>query len=69
MSPDDRKSWKYYPAFRVDHGYSEAEFLLFVYLSSKDNIIGTLTLNLKETPFNTFANRADQDQAALTRSA
>ena len=26
---------------------------------------GTLTLYLIETPFNTFANRADLDQAAL----
>ena len=26
---------------------------------------GTLTLYLIETPFNTFANRADPDQAAL----
>ena len=28
-----------------------------------------LTLYLIETPFNTFANRADTDQAALTRAA
>ena len=28
-----------------------------------------LTLYLKETPFNTFANRADPDQAALVRAA
>ena len=28
----------------------------------------TLTLYLKETPFNTFANREDPDQAALVRA-
>ena len=28
-----------------------------------------LTLNLMETRFNAFANRADQDQAALVRAA
>ena len=28
-----------------------------------------LTLYLKETPFNTYANRADPDQAALVRAA
>ena len=28
-----------------------------------------LTLYLIETPFNTFANRADPDQAALIRAA
>ena len=28
-----------------------------------------LTLYLKETPFNAFANRADPDQAALVRAA
>ena len=30
---------------------------------------GCLTLYFIETPFNTFANRADPDQAALTRAA
>ena len=29
----------------------------------------SLNLPLIETPFNTFANRADQDQAALERDA
>ena len=29
----------------------------------------TLTFYLIETPFNTFANRADPDQAALVRAA
>ena len=29
----------------------------------------TLTLDLIETSFNTFANRADPDQAALVRAA
>ena len=29
----------------------------------------SLTLYLIETPFNTFANRADPDQAALLRAA
>ena len=31
--------------------------------------IGTLTLYLIYMPFNTFANRVDPDQAALTRAA
>ena len=32
-------------------------------------MIVCLTLNLIETPINTFANRADPDQAVLTRAA
>ena len=31
-------------------------------------VIGTLTVYLIETPFNTFANRADYKQAALVRA-
>ena len=36
---------------------------------SSVHIIYVLTLNFKETPFNTFANRVDPDQAALVRAA
>ena len=32
-------------------------------------VMGTLTLKLIKMPFNTFANRADPDQAALVRTA
>ena len=34
-----------------------------------DSVNFTLTLCLVETPFNTFANREDPDQAALLRAA
>ena len=49
----------------------EARFLLFHYLPKYPSKISSiqrvkgLTFYLKETPFNTFANRADPDQAAL----
>ena len=42
----------------------------FVIQSAKWIVSGHhLTLYLIETPFNTFANRADPDQAALVRAA
>ena len=38
-------------------------------IDSYKKVVNWLTLYLLETPFNTFANRADADQAALTRAA
>ena len=41
------------------------------YLQSDKHLchLFSLTIYLIETPFNTFANRADPDQAALVRAA
>ena len=48
-----------------------SEILVLIRYAQKPhlNAHADLTLNLIETPFNTFANRADRDQTALVRAA